>query len=741
MAKKKISHLNEEFDVKLFAIIAKRNFYILVILMATALTSAFLYLRYTHPVYQSEAIVKIGTVNNATAVLNIQSPQMYDAMGINQLAGDIEILRSRLMVDRVLSKMPLEVSYYAQGTVLDEELYKNSPFEVEFYQLDSGICDFPFYIKFLENKRLEMTNNWNGNKLEGIYNIGQWYTIPGMKFRINILNYDIIQKQQNQIQQDPFYFIINNPNTLLSRYFIYSSVVLLNQGAQTIKISFKDKNPQKAADFVNTMAKEYDEYDKENKSAGANKSLEFINETINTIDGELKNSEFSLELFKKQNKIINPVQNATDVLNHINTLVDQRVEMQLNSAILSRLEKDIKNNKRLDQILPLLAGTYSDPLIQSMVVRIQELEDKRSNMKFQATEENAAIKSLDIEIDRQRMMLTVALKNATQSLNDKVKSIDERIADFESGFTELPSKEAEMARLQRLYEVNQKFYQLLLEKKIEFSITRAGIVTDNVILQRGQVTYIPLSPNRRLIISGSVLIGFILSFIIIFVKYLIYNEITSLEEINQYTDASLLGIIPKYKKDIPISQLLVDKNPKSAISESFRSVRTNLQFISNEPGPKILAVTSTISGEGKTFVAINLAGVIAFSDKRVVIIDLDMRKPKIHLGFNVENINGMSTILIGKDSPDNCINKSSLKNLDFITAGPIPPNPSELILSGRMTELLDYLKSKYDIIIIDTPPVGIVTDGLKSFKKLITQFILFGPIILRDYLYVISINL
>ena len=337
MAKKKISHLNEEFDVKLFAIIAKRNFYILVILMATALTSAFLYLRYTHPVYQSDAIVKIGTVNNATAVLNIQSPQMYDALGVNQLAGDIEILRSRLMVDRVLSKMPLEVSYYAQGTVLDEELYKNSPFEVEFYQLDSGICDFPFYIKFLENKRLEMINNWNGNKLEGIYNIGQWYTIPGMKFRINILNYETIQKQQNQIKQDPFYFIINNPSTLLGRYFSHSSVVLLNQGAQTIKISFTDKNAIKAADFVNTMAKEYDEYDKENKSAGANKSLEFINETINTIDGELKNSEFSLELFKKQNKIINPVQNATDVLNHINTLVDQRVEMQLNAAILTRL--------------------------------------------------------------------------------------------------------------------------------------------------------------------------------------------------------------------------------------------------------------------------------------------------------------------------------------------------------------------------------------------------------------------
>ena len=208
------------------------------------------------------------------------------------------------------------------------------------------------------------------------------------------------------------------------------------------------------------------------------------------------------------------------------------------------------------------------------------------------------------------------------------------------------------------------------------------------------------------------MIGFLISFIIIITRYLLYNEINSLEEIGQYTEASLLGIVPKYKREIPVSQLLVDKNPKSVISEAFRSIRTNLQFISNEDEPKILAVTSTISGEGKTFNAINLAGVVAFSGKKVIILDLDMRKPKIHIGFNVENERGMSTLLIGKDTVDNCIIHSSLANLDFITAGPIPPNPAELIINPKMNQLLDYLKTKYDIIIADLPPVGIVSDGV-----------------------------
>ncbi|MBL0095675.1 MAG: CpsD/CapB family tyrosine-protein kinase [Bacteroidetes bacterium] len=153
------------------------------------------------------------------------------------------------------------------------------------------------------------------------------------------------------------------------------------------------------------------------------------------------------------------------------------------------------------------------------------------------------------------------------------------------------------------------------------------------------------------------------------------------------------------------------------MSEAFRSVRTNLQFISSAEGAKIIAVTSTISGEGKTFNAINLAGVIAFSGLRVVILDLDMRKPKIHLGFNVENNHGISTLLIGRDTPEKCILKSSLANLDFITAGPIPPNPAELIINPKMDALLEHLKALYDVIIIDLPPVGIVSDGVPMMQK------------------------
>ncbi|MBP6648287.1 MAG: hypothetical protein KA281_01895, partial [Bacteroidia bacterium] len=575
MGRKKISNLNEEFDLKLFAIIARKNFYLLFINITIFLTLSYLYLRYTHPVYISETVLKIGTVNNANAVLNLQNNQFMDAMGSsNQLAGDIELLRSRVMIARVIARMQMNVSYFSQGNVLDNEMYNNSPFSIEYQVQDSSLLDSRFILYFDSQKQFKVSYNWDDQEVSRTGAIGEWNAYPGIRLKVKIINYPIILRQQKKISDAPYYFTINNNESLIEKYFQFVSVLLLNPNAQTIKISFKDNNASKAADFVNRMAEEYDEYDKERKSEGSNKSLGFINETIQSIDNELKISELSLELFKKENKILDPAKNADDVLMHIHTMIDQRVNIQLEMAVLERLEKDILTNDKLENLLPLLAGTYTDALIQNLVEKIQLLEDRKSNLGFMATEDNAAMKSLDLDIDNQRRILIKSMSNAKLSLVEKIKSIDQRITEFEYGFMKLPGKEAEMSRLQRTYEVNQKFYQLLLEKKVEFSITKAGVVTNNIILQKGKIANEPLTPNRRLIIAGSLLLGFIISFLIIFVRYLFYNEITSLDEINQYTDASLLGIIPKYKSEIPVSRLLVDKNPKSAISESFRSVRT-----------------------------------------------------------------------------------------------------------------------------------------------------------------------
>jgi tyrosine-protein kinase Etk/Wzc len=180
---------------------------------------------------------------------------------------------------------------------------------------------------------------------------------------------------------------------------------------------------------------------------------------------------------------------------------------------------------------------------------------------------------------------------------------------------------------------------------------------------------------------------------------------------------TILGIIPKYTKEIPASQIIVNHNPKSILAESFRSIRTNLQFIANETEAKVISITSTISGEGKTFVCVNLGGIIAYSGKKVIVLDLDMRRPRIHTAFGLDNSKGMSTLLIGKYKVEDVIQKTENDNLDIITAGPIPPNPSELVISSAMDDILNKLKTLYDIIIVDNPPVGLVTDGIAMLQR------------------------
>ena len=614
MQKKKITNLNEEFDFKLFAIIAKKNFYWLFTLITLGLIFTFLYLRYTPPVFQAQSLVKIDVVNNASAVLNIRSSSI-DQNNSNLIAGHIELIRSRVIVGRALAKLPLQISYYAKGTVLVNELYTSNPYKVEALVKDSSVVDYTIYVEFLSEKRIKLSYTTYDKTEQGIFSISEPIQLPEMTLKFTINNFPAIVAHQNTIKKQAYYFIINDPETNIYNYSRLIQVQLLNQQAQTLQIVYKDNNPYKAADIVNMIVSEFNDYDKERKSGSETRSLEFINESLGKIDQDLKFSEYALESFKKDNKILNPAVNAAEDLSHINESINQKALIQLDISVVDRLKKDLDQNKDINNLIPILAGTYADNVIASLITNIQALENEKQKLKLQATDENMSVKNIQNQIQVQRQLLLNSIKNARESLQAKIENIDIRISEFEKKFLQLPSKEAELNRLQRMFDINQKFYSLLLEKKVEFAISIAGVTSNNVVLEKAAPSLVPISPIKKFVVAASLSIAFLIGMIIIFFKYLFYNEITSLEEINQYTEAALLGIVPKYKNEIPVSQLLVDKNPKSAISESFRSIRTNLQFIANEPSAKVIGITSTISGEGKTFVAINLAGVIAFSDK------------------------------------------------------------------------------------------------------------------------------
>ncbi len=714
MAKKKISRINEEFDFKLFVTIAKKNLLWFAFLMLSSVLIALVILRYSAPIYECSSVIKIANEDNAQNVLGLDSKNGFYSDNNSEIAGDIELIKSKIIIGKAVRSLPLQVSYYSKGSVLLNELYKQTPFTVDFALKDSSILGNPILIEFKNKKTLTLTytSRISGKKTVQNYFIGKWINLPEATIKINAINFNVIEEMQKDISKDVFFFTLNNENEEISKIAKELSVSVLNTEAKTIQIKLKDKNAVKASEIVNKLAQEFNNYDVEKNTEVANKILDFIDKTISNIDVELSNSENSIETFKKTNKIISPDQAISEVTSDFKNYQNQLILINTQLSLYQSLSTDIRNNDEIGKFLLSISGLIKQGPLYDYLNKLQVLIDERDQIRLQATENAEIYKSIQIRIQNQKEIIYKTINNEVVNLQNQKQSLVSLMRDADNKFIKIPNQQAEFNRLERLFNINEKFYSLLLDKKAEFSITRAGFVAKHVILTESNPNIPPVSPNRALIISACLMIGFLTSFIIIISRYLLYNEINSLEEIGQYTEASLLGIVPKYKREIPVSQLLVDKNPKSVISEAFRSIRTNLQFISIEDESRILAVTSTISGEGKTFNAINLAGVVAFSGKKVIILDLDMRKPKIHIGFNVENERGMSTLLIGKDTVDNCIVHSSLANLDFITAGPIPPNPAELIINPRMNELLDYLKTKYDIIIADLPPVGIVSDGV-----------------------------
>ena len=725
---KKISTINDELDIKLFLYIAKKNILFPVIFVLIAIAGAWLYLRYTPPVYQTSAILQLGAQSEATLIL--PTPGIYE----DDLAKQIELLRSTTFLQRALSRLPLEVSYYSKGHVLNYEQYRNTPFTVDISIKDSSLYGVPVYLDFESPDNIILSYNNKGQQRRFEMGENSRASLPEMDITIQIHNFNTIREQQSLFSRNSFFFVLNNPENFASAYSRDIKINVLNSAAKTIQISYQGTNAQKASDIVNSIAEEFSIYDLEKKAESANNILEFIDQRLDILFDQLSESEIELENFKKEHGIDEVTLTPLPTLQgRIADFENQIVMLEMEKSVFTEIETTLLNEDQdvdVYRLIAILSGSEFRGNISEMLLTLQEQLLERERLLYEVTPESRQIESLNYQIDIQKRILVESINTLLSNLNSRIDDLSAKIESYESYIFNQTGQYSliEYSMLQRVYSINERFYNQLVEKKAEYSISRAGYVSQSVILEKSRTPGRPISPIPGSIYASSLLAAIFLGLGVFLLKYLFYNEIPSLHDLVKYTHAPVIGVIPKYKNEIPSNQLLVLKKPKSLIAEALRAIRTNLQFIDNEPGSKLVAVTSTISGEGKTFFAMNLAGILAFSDKKVIVIDFDMRKPKIHKGFNVDNVKGVSTILSNIDAIDDCIQPSRVKNLDFITAGPVPPNPSELILTQKMDEMMEYLKTRYDYVIADNPPVGIVTDGMKS-------------ILMSDYpIYVLKAN-
>jgi len=711
----RITNFSNEFDLGLFVYIVKRTLIWIAMCLLLAFGAAYLYLRYTAPTYASSIVLQLGQSNNAQTVLKVNN-----LIEDNNLQADVQLLRSKFFIAKAVERLPLEVRYFFRGQILTEEHYKQSFYVITgLTVVDASVRGRPITLTRLDDKGIQLSYVIGANSFSLPIEIGKPFTTPHFKGE---LQYSGRGKWPVGQDRGTFYFTLNDTRSLTGALAPQISVSIADPNAKTIVIAYKDHNAMLARDLCQAMGDAYLLYDLERKSESAESILRFIENQKDTVFNELRDSELQLGMFKRDNRVADMEQLTPLLLKRSDEYEDAMLKLRMEDNLLREIEAAAKQEEdHLDvhELTPLLAGTDLAPALEEAIAVLGTLLQERTHMAFEVTQENENLRMLDRQIELQQVLIVESIATMRARIASRIEDFNNKLNEYEARFSQLPEKELAYARIERLFNINEKYYTQLLEKDIEYRISKAGFVSENHVLESAVLPTRPVSPDRNMVMLSYILTGLILGVLIVMVRYILHNDLTSLNDIAKASNASvgILGMVPKYKKEIPVSQLLVNQNPKSLIAESFRSIRTNLQFVDNSPGPKVIAVTSTISGEGKTFVAINLGGIISFSDKRVVILDLDMRKPKIHLGFGVENIRGMSTLLIGKDQVGDCIQHSAVPGLDFITAGPIPPNPSELIISPHMERIVEQLKQDYDVILIDTPPVGLVTDGIAIIQK------------------------
>ena len=703
---------------KILQILRKSLIWVLFIIIL-CFTLAYLYIRYTKPVYESQASLKL-TVKNEKSLQGLEGiigPRQNE--DIKNLAGELEFIRSEIIYREIINSLGLQVSYNAQGNILDNELYDNPPFKVEGTIKSVNFFDLRFYVRFISDTQFSLTYEQNDEEITKTYNFGQKITTPNFEF--------VVKPQQQFLKENKnntFFFVFNSHREIVNYLNSNLKVGIANADAKIIRIAFTDYNLNKAQDIIATIDTIYKIKSVEEKNKSNRQQIDFLNNQLGQYEDSLLKYESQIQSFYLENKTKNIDDKLEKSIEEIEKYLTAKQSLAKKLALFRQIEGVLHENGDLKDVIPRLSMIENEQ-VTTFVNKVLTISEEKEKLKLSEKEPTFKNQKINLELSSVKSSLLDILSANRKLLTEQLIEINTKLIDVENSLYGLPSKGREFNRINRLYTQYETYYTNLLNKRTEIRIAEAGVVPDIITLSPASLPVVPIAPIKFQIYAVSAVIGILLSLGLILLRYLLHNTITGQSELEKLLPVPLLGVLPEYNNEkMKVSRIVVKQNPKSSINEALRSIRTNLEFmlpsgrgLYDQNSSTVFSVTSTISGEGKTFVATNLGGIIALSDVKVVILDFDMRKPKLHLAFGATNDQGVSSILIGKKTVEECIQKTEINSLDFISSGPTPPNPSELIMREDFDLMLKKLKTLYNIVIIDTPPVGLVTDGILIMKK------------------------
>lgn len=696
------SSSTENIDFNKLKIVVRSNWYWIALIFIAVNAAAYLFIRYTKNIYESESSLKLDIKKDATE-LGIKS--MVEDQNMNLLSGEIEIIKSKLFLNQVLDEVNFETGFFSVGRVLNEELYRNSPATITYFNKNHQLHNTA--ISFQESSLNGFDLSFgNGKKVSGRYNQ-----------MVSLEDLDLILMRNDKFQKGDeigYFFIIHSRDVLLDDISKNLTAEPLNFNANTVRVSFKDYNPFKAKDVLNKIDTIYLQYSNEQKNLANKQKIDWLTRELGHIEKKMEDYENYFENFTLENKTNDLDEDLRKIINAINRIDSQRYEYTRRITEINRLIEGLNAG----ELMFSLALRQSLPeILNQQLDELQQLEYEQEKLKLSYKEITFAYRQKEKNIETVRSKTKLQLDELRTLWIKDLKGFNQQKIALEKEFASLPDKNTEFSKNQRFYKLYEEFYLTLMQSKSEFEIAEAGSTPDFKILSPATLASTPISPDKYMVAGIGLVASLVLIFFFVGILYLLNNRITNLYELEKIGNAPVLGIVPM-SRYVNGHALHILDHPKSMVSESIRTLRTNLDFFNLSANKKIVAISSTVSGEGKSFIAINLGAVMALSNKKVILVDLDMRKAKVNMPFKSHDPSkGLSTILIRKSAWQDSVINTAVENFDYLPSGPHPPNPSELLMTGEFSDLLLDLKKHYDFIILDTPPVGLVTDGIMAMKR------------------------
>jgi len=702
---------NDRIDFKRYLSLFISNWYWFAAALFASLLIAYGINRWSEKVFTvtSTLLIKDNQFGGGTSDLANIFPGSNAFRSDQNLNNEIGILKSFSLNLRVMKELTdFHVVYVGVGRrgIVESRMYNNIPFRVVYDSLQKQRIGLPVRIKILSENtyRLEINDDLDFNR---ILTFGERFDELGFDFKI--------VPYGNRITYEPdasnrYYFYFANPIVLANQYRNKLNILPLAEDATLINLSVSGFVPEQEADYLNKLMEVYLSQGLEIKNETAEKTIEFIDEQIGIISDSLSKDENNLENFRLSNRFIDLSREGTSIQNRLESYENERTVLILQRKYYQYLEKYILSKDESGDIVSPGTMGVSNNALERYVTELAVLQQQKNKLKINISEDLPAVTVIDKGISDIKSLIIENINSSLGSLENNISDIDQRISGVEAELKKLPGTERRLINIQRKFDLNNTVYNYLLEKKAEAGIAKASTVSDNRIIDFAE-TYnsIMIKPRPKKNYMMAMALGLLIPVILILMIDYLNNKIIDKKDVERGTSAPIIGFIShnNMKSEIPVNE-----RPGSTIAESFRSVRTNLKYFIKETQNPVISVSSTISAEGKTFVSVNLAAIIASNGKKVLLIGLDLRKPRIHKIFGIDNETGLSNYLIDQGKPEDVIFNTGIENLFYAPSGPVPPNPAELIDSPRMREFINTVKKQFDFIIIDTPPVAVVTDAL-----------------------------